>query len=706
MAISKSYPDDCSFHWNEIVNVGILLRYCRALSKTLLSVKMLAPFNFWNELDVIACRRFYTWSLLRHVRKGGLCRSWIALCSSSQVTASNESSGDRQRNVENVKSPRLSQLSSRVRHPSDRGRCVVMMGLVCSLQSIPAFTGGASNVLDKLGRAFGPPYQAVRRGWITAYSLSWHSSKTTNAKSSSWIDVNGEKGRRPGSFRSRNIGLDRFFDTQRQHERSAAREQWIRRSALPNRFQSSEGSWSRDIEVPKIDYRHLNLPPIQKNLYKENPSVTNRSEEPCVNVHATYGPMKCLNQIIVLKVASGGLFILFRHHPNSGQAHEEITKWFTHNEITLKGKSFPRPIFEFSEAGFSPTVIEKLKIACFQKPTVIQSISWPIALTGHDMISIARTGSGKTLAYTLPGIVHMQNQQQPENVQGPAVLILAPTRELVQQISSMTVNFHSKVACAYGGSGRDQQARAIRAGADILVAAPGRLLDFLITGTLNLNRCTYLVLDEADRMLDMGFEPQIRKIVSMIRPDRQTLMFSATWPKEVRTLAKDFLTDPVFVNVGSLKLAANNNIKQLQHCKTLIFVGMKRTADWLTRLVRKQGYPALSLHGDKSQTERNFVMNGIVSDVSDIKYVINFDCPRNVEDYIHRIGRTARHDKTGTSYTLCTFNDAPMADNLINVLKGAKQTVPSDLLELANNRRPAKSFRGECDKLLFTIPYL
>ncbi|KAM3717293.1 ATP-dependent RNA helicase [Dirofilaria immitis] len=541
--------------------------------------------------------------LLRHVRKGGLCRSWIALCSSSQVTASNESSGDRQRNVENVKSPRLSQLSSR----------------------------------------------------------------TTNAKSSSWIDVNGEKGRRP------------------------AREQWIRRSALPNRFQSSEGSWSRDIEVPKIDYRHLNLPPIQKNLYKENPSVTNRSEE-------------------------------------------EITKWFTHNEITLKGKSFPRPIFEFSEAGFSPTVIEKLKIACFQKPTVIQSISWPIALTGHDMISIARTGSGKTLAYTLPGIVHMQNQQQPENVQGPAVLILAPTRELVQQISSMTVNFHSKVACAYGGSGRDQQARAIRAGADILVAAPGRLLDFLITGTLNLNRCTYLVLDEADRMLDMGFEPQIRKIVSMIRPDRQTLMFSATWPKEVRTLAKDFLTDPVFVNVGSLKLAANNNIKQLvavveenqkeeklleflgrtsneQHCKTLIFVGMKRTADWLTRLVRKQGYPALSLHGDKSQTERNFVMNDFKNgecsiliatdvaarglDVSDIKYVINFDCPRNVEDYIHRIGRTARHDKTGTSYTLCTFNDAPMADNLINVLKGAKQTVPSDLLELANNRRPAKSFRGK-----------
>uniref|UniRef100_A0A8R1TXR3 RNA helicase n=1 Tax=Onchocerca volvulus TaxID=6282 RepID=A0A8R1TXR3_ONCVO len=565
--------------------------------------------------------------LLRQFRKGDLYRVWVARCSSSQVIASSEPLRDRQKDKENVESLQQSQSPSRA----------------------------------------------------------------TDPKTSSWIDVNREAGRRPGSFRSRNIGLDRFFDTQRRHERSAAREQWTQRNVLPNRFQNSEGSWNRDIEIPKIDFKHLSLSPIKKNLYKESPSVTNRSEE-------------------------------------------EISEWFTHNEVTLKGKSSPRPIFEFSEAGFPPALMEKLKMACFQKPTVIQSISWPVALTGHDMISIARTGSGKTLAYTLPGIVHLQNQQQPENIRGPAVLILAPTRELVQQISSMTMNFHSKVACAYGGSGRDQQARIIRAGVDILAAAPGRLLDFLIAGILNLNRCTYLVLDEADRMLDMGFEPQIRKILSMIRPDRQTLMFSATWPKEIRTLAKDFLTDPIFVNVGSLKLAANNNIKQLvavveenqkeeklleflgrtsgeQHCKTLVFVGMKRVADWLTRLVRKQGYPALSLHGDKSQTERNFVMNDFKNgecsiliatdvaarglDVNDIKYVINFDCPRNVEDYIHRIGRTARHNKTGTSYTLFTLNDAPMANDLVNVLKEAKQTIPSDLLELANNRRSAKSFKGK-----------
>uniref|UniRef100_A0A1I8EVT1 RNA helicase n=1 Tax=Wuchereria bancrofti TaxID=6293 RepID=A0A1I8EVT1_WUCBA len=489
--------------------------------------------------------------LLRHIKKGDLCRVWVARCSSSQVIASSKPSKDGRKDVDDVISPQQPQSDFRV----------------------------------------------------------------TNAKPSSWIDVNREAGRRPGTFRSRNIGLDRFFDTQRRHERSTARDQWTRRNVLSDRYRNSGGSWDKDVEMPKVDYKHLNLPPIQKNLYKENPSVTDRSE------------------------------------------------------------------------------------------------------------------------YTLPGIVHMQNQEQPEKVRGPAVLILAPTRELVQQISSMAINFHSKVACAYGGSGRDQQARTIREGVDILAAAPGRLLDFLIAGVLNLNRCTYLVLDEADRMLDMGFEPQIRRIVSMIRPDRQTLMFSATWPKEVRTLAKDFLSDPVFVNVGSLKLAANSNIIQLvtvveenekeeklleflnrmsseQHCKTLIFVGMKRTADWLTRLIRKKGYPALSLHGDKSQTERNFVMNDFKNgecsvliatdvaarglDVNDIKYVINFDCPKNIENYIHRIGRTARHDKTGTSYTLCTRNDAPIVNELVSVLKEAKQTVPSDLLDLVN-RHPTKSSRSSSD---------
>ncbi|CAG9532447.1 unnamed protein product [Cercopithifilaria johnstoni] len=567
--------------------------------------------------------------LLRQIRRGGLSRTCIARCSSSQLIVSNEPSRDQRKDVEDVRSPQQ-------------------------------------------------PHSAPR---------------ATDTKPSSWIDVNREAERRPGTFRSRNVGFDRFFDTQRRHERFTVREQWTQRSAISDRARNSEGPWNRNVEMPKVDYKHLNLPPIQKNLYEENSSVTNRSEK-------------------------------------------EIAEWFTHNEVTLKGEPSPRPIFEFSEAGFPPAIVEKLKRACFQKPTVIQSISWPVALTGHDMISIARTGSGKTLAYTLPGIIHMQRQQQMENVRGPAVLILAPTRELVQQISSMTVNFHSKVASAYGGSGRDQQARTIRAGVDILAAAPGRLLDFLIAGVLNLNRCTYLVLDEADRMLDMGFEPQIRKIVSMIRPDRQTLMFSATWPKEVRTLAKDFLSDPIFVNVGSLKLAANSNIVQLvevveenqkeeklleflgkisneQHCKTLIFVGMKRTADWLTRLIRKKGYPALSLHGDKSQTERNFVMNDFKNgecstliatnvaarglDVNDIKYVINFDCPKNIEDYIHRIGRTARHNKTGTSYTLCTLDDAPIASDLINVLKEAKQTIPPDLLELGSSRRLAKSSRGPCN---------
>ncbi|VDN06122.1 unnamed protein product [Thelazia callipaeda] len=525
------------------------------------------------------------------------------------------------------------------------------------------------------------------------YSSSTHMSSTKNLnesdkKSGGWVDASNESRHRPGTFRSRNVSFERFFDVQRQHDRFSTQQQWSPRTISSDHSRNLEKSWNSGVEAMKVDYSKLDLPPIQKNFYKESSSVTNRSEQ-------------------------------------------EIKEWLEQNEVTLRGKSIPRPIFEFDEAGFTTEILHKIGMSGFQKPTVIQSISWPVALPGYDMVSIARTGSGKTLAYILPGIMHLQNQKQVANIRGPVVLILAPTRELVQQISSMTTNFYHKVGCAYGGSGREKQATIIRSGIDILSATPGRLLDFLVAGILNLQRCSYLVLDEADRMLDMGFEPQIRKIVSMIRPDRQTLMFSATWPKEVRTLAKDFLTDPVFVNVGSLKLAANTNINQLMEVveenekenkllqflnqssnlsqnKTLIFVGMKRTADWLVRLVRKQGYPALSIHGDKSQTERDIVMNDFKSgrcsiliatdvaarglDVNDIKFVVNFDCPRNVEDYIHRIGRTARHDKTGTSLTLCTSNDASIANDLIQVLKQAKQIVPKDLLALANERRLIRLF--------------
>jgi len=187
-------------------------------------------------------------------------------------------------------------------------------------------------------------------------------------------------------------------------------------------------------------------------------------------------------------------------------------------------------------------------------------------LSGRDMVGIAQTGSGKTLAFVLPAIVHINAQPLLAKGDGPIVLILSPTRELAMQTLGECQKFGStsriKFTCIYGGMPKGPQARELRNGVEIVIATPGRLIDFLESGTTNLRRVTYLVLDEADRMLDMGFEPQIRSIVSQIRPDRQTLLWSATWPKEIQNLARDFLKNPIQVNIGSLTLSANAAVTQ------------------------------------------------------------------------------------------------------------------------------------------------
>merc|ERR1719367_1491865 len=337
------------------------------------------------------------------------------------------------------------------------------------------------------------------------------------------------------------------------------------------------------------------------------------------------------------------------------------------------------------------------------------------------------TGSGKTLGYLMPGIVHVNHQPYLERGDGPIVLVLAPTRELAQQIQEVAQEFGKssklKNTCVYGGAPKGQQLRDIENGAEIVIATPGRLIDFLEANKISLRRTTYLVLDEADRMLDMGFEPQIRKIIEQIRPDRQVLMWSASWPKEVRILAEDFLQgEHAHINIGAQDLHANHNILQIvdvcdEHqkeqklsrlldeigCeatnKILIFVETKRKADELTRLMRRDGYPAMCIHGDKQQKERDWVLgefkNGATMilvatdvaarglDVDDVKFVINYDYPNNSEDYIHRIGRTGRKDRTGTAYTLFSPSNGPKAKDLIEVLQEAKQVVNPRLQELA-----------------------
>ena len=347
-------------------------------------------------------------------------------------------------------------------------------------------------------------------------------------------------------------------------------------------------------------------------------------------------------------------------------------------------------LFSFSPFSLLADVLDVIHRAGFKAPTPIQSQGWPMALSGRDVVGIAATGSGKTLAFILPAIIHIRAQPMLRPGDGPICLVLSPTRELANQTQEECARFGSssgiRNTCVYGGVPRRNQANDLRRGAEIVIATPGRLLDFLESGVTNLRRVTYLVMDEADRMLDMGFEPQIRKIVSQIRPDRQTLMWSATWPKEVQALARDFLTNPIQVNIGSLDLKVTDHVKQVIKCVTegqkldetlkilrsknpesrcIIFTQSKRGADELTRTLRQRGFNALAIHGDKEQRERDFVLHEFKSgrvtimvatdvasrglDVKDIRVVINYDFPSCVEDYIHRVGRAGR--KTADGYS-------------------------------------------------------
>uniref|UniRef100_A0A8C0V7U8 RNA helicase n=1 Tax=Cyanistes caeruleus TaxID=156563 RepID=A0A8C0V7U8_CYACU len=420
----------------------------------------------------------------------------------------------------------------------------------------------------------------------------------------------------------------------------------------------------------------------------------------------------------------------YQEHPDVvRRTAQEVEQYRASKEVTVRGHNCPKPIINFYEANFPANVMEVIQRQNFTEPTAIQAQGWPVALSGLDMVGVAQTGSGKTLSYLLPAIVHINHQPFLERGDGPICLVLAPTRELAQQVQQVAAEYSRacrlKSTCIYGGAPKGPQIRDLERGVEICIATPGRLIDFLEAGKTNLRRCTYLVLDEADRMLDMGFEPQIRKIVDQIRPDRQTLMWSATWPKEVRQLAEDFLKEYVHINIGALELSANHNILQIvdvchdvekddklirlmeeimseKENKTIVFVETKRRCDDLTRKMRRDGWPAMGIHGDKSQQERDWVLNefkhgkapiliatDVASrglDVEDVKFVINYDYPNSSEDYIHRIGRTARSTKTGTAYTFFTPNNIKQVNDLISVLREANQAINPKLLQLIEDR--------------------
>uniref|UniRef100_A0A672IEJ9 RNA helicase n=1 Tax=Salarias fasciatus TaxID=181472 RepID=A0A672IEJ9_SALFA len=422
----------------------------------------------------------------------------------------------------------------------------------------------------------------------------------------------------------------------------------------------------------------------------------------------------------------------------------DVEEYRRKREITIRGSGCPKPVTAFHQAQFPQYVIDVLMQQNFKEPTAIQAQGFPVALSGKDLVGIAQTGSGKTLSYLLPAIVHINHQPYLERGDGPICLVLAPTRELAQQVQQVAYEYGKssriKSTCVYGGAPKGPQIRDLERGVEICIATPGRLIDFLESGKTNLRRCTYLVLDEADRMLDMGFEPQIRKIVDQIRPDRQTLMWSATWPKEVRQLAEDFLREYI-VDV-CMENEKDNKLLQLmeeimaeKENKTIIFVETKKRCDDLTRRMRRDGWPAMCIHGDKSQPERDWVLTEFRSgkapiliatdvasrglDVEDVKFVINYDYPNSSEDYVHRIGRTARSTNKGTAYTFFTPGNLRQARDLVRVLEEARQAINPKLLQLVDSGRggggggrmryrnssssnPNLMYQDECDRRMRT----
>jgi superfamily II DNA/RNA helicase len=367
-------------------------------------------------------------------------------------------------------------------------------------------------------------------------------------------------------------------------------------------------------------------------------------------------------------------------------------------------------------------------------PTPIQSIAIPVALKGQDLIGIAKTGSGKTAAFVLPGLIHITRQEPMQPGDGPIALVLSPTRELAQQTSQVCQDFAQSLGvrqcCVFGGASLGGQAAELRRSPAFVVACPGRLNDFIDRGTVSMARVSFLVLDEADRLLDMGFEIQIRKIIGTITGQKQTLMFSATWPKAVRQLANDFLVTPVHMVIGSSELTTNASITQIvehvaeyeklgkcvafleQHMgdKVIIFTKTKRSADDLADNLSAKRMEAYALHGDKAQAARDHVLMrfrrskaGILVatdvaarglDVDDVDIVVNFDFPGDIESYVHRIGRTARGTKSGMALSFFTDENRNLSRKLAKVMRQAQQALPDWLQRIADATPRGASRQG------------
>lgn len=443
-------------------------------------------------------------------------------------------------------------------------------------------------------------------------------------------------------------------------------------------------------EIPTVDHAKVNYEPFRKEFYHPPAEVEDMSEE------------------------------------DAERLRMEL------DAIKVRGKDCPKPLTKWSYCGLPGSCLDVIKKLDYKAPTAIQSQAIPAIMSGRDIIGVAKTGSGKTMAFLIPMFRHIKDQRPVDNLEGPIGLIMTPTRELAVQIYRESRPFLKAIGlrsvCVYGGAPISEQIGEMKKTAEIVVATPGRMIDLLTANSgrvTNLRRVTYLVLDEADRMFDMGFEPQVMKIVNNIRPDRQTVLFSATFPKQMESLARKVLRNkPLEIIVGGRSVVAPeieqivevreegtkfNRLLEIlgqtynvdEDCRTLIFVERQESADDLLRDLMRRGYPTMSLHGGKDQVDRDSTISdfkaGVVPivtatsvaarglDVKQLKLVVNYDAPNHMEDYVHRAGRTGRAGNKGTCVTFITPEQDRYARDLISALKASKVAVPEELQKLADD---------------------
>ncbi|KAI2467701.1 P-loop containing nucleoside triphosphate hydrolase protein [Annulohypoxylon bovei var. microspora] len=454
----------------------------------------------------------------------------------------------------------------------------------------------------------------------------------------------------------------------------------------PDSFLAIAAKARKKKDIPSVDYSKIDIEPVRKNFWVEPAELAEMTEA----------------ELADLRVELDG--------------------------IKVSGKDVPKPVQKWSQCALSRKTLDIVDSLGYEKPTPIQMQAFPAIMSGRDVIGVAKTGSGKTLAFLLPMFRHIKDQRSIRENEGPISLIMTPTRELATQIhrdcKPFLKSMNLRAVCAYGGAPIKDHIAELKRGAEIVVCTPGRMIDLLAANqgrVTNLKRVSYVVLDEADRMFDMGFEPQVMKIFANMRPDRQTILFSATMPRIMDALAKKVLNSPVEITVGGRSVVApeitqvveireeNSKFVRLlellgelydkdEDARTLVFVERQEKADDLLKELMRKGYPCMSIHGGKDQIDRDSTIedfkHGVIPiliatsvaarglDVKQLKLVVNYDAPNHLEDYVHRAGRTGRAGNKGTAVTFVTGDQENCAPGIVKALEQSGQSIPPQLDEM------------------------